>query len=330
MKLSTDSLRELGREVLSREEAGIRSLHRLVEGPEFPAAVELLVSCAGRIVVSGVGKSGIIAQRIAASLRSTGTPADFLHPVEAMHGDLGLVAPGDVGLFCSNSGASEELLRLLPPFQRLAVPIVAATARADSELARAAQVSLVMGPLREAGPIEVVPTTSVTALQVLGDLLVTALYAARGVTASDLAWLHPGGMIGQRLTLTVEDVMRGGRDLPRIAEGASLREAVIEIMEKKLGMTTVVDGEGRLRGVLTDGDLRRAIHRHGRIDPLTVAETMTRRPRTIHRQALVASAVERMERHDPGPITALVVVDEEGRPEGVVHLHDCLRLQRRP
>jgi len=306
----------------------VHSLHRLLEDPAFPRAVHMLLSCRGRVLVSGVGKSGIVARRIAASLRSTATPALFLHPVEAVHGDLGLVDSADVALLLSHSGESAELLRLLPSFQRLSLPVVAVTSREDSPLARAASVSLLVGPLKEAGPLSFVPSTSVTVFEVLGDLLVAALYVSRGVTEKELSWLHPGGVIGRTVVLRVEDVMHVGRDLPRVGEDAQLRDAVLEIMEKKLGMTTVVDADGRLTGVLTDGDLRRVIHQHGRIDSFRVGEVMTRNPRTVDRGSLLVAALARMEENRPGPITSLVVVDSDGRPEGVLHLHDCLRLPR--
>jgi len=322
-----DALRALARQIVEREAAGVRSLSTLVEGAAFPRAVELLSQTEGRVLVVGVGKSGHVAQRIAASFRSTGTPALFLHPVEAMHGDLGLLGPGDVGLFLSKSGGSDELLRLLPSFERLAVPVIGATARSDSPLARAAQVCLDVGPLEEAGPLRAIPSTSVTVFEVLGDLLVAAVYTRRGVTDSDLAWLHPGGLIGQTVSKRVRDLMHRGEAIPRVAEGTPLRETIVEMIAKKLGLTTVVDGEERLLGVVTDGDLRRALHRHERIDPLRAGEVMTREPRTIDPDATIASAVERMERNQPGPITALVVLDAQGRVEGILHLHDCLRVR---
>lgn len=328
MSVDRAGLIRLGKEVLAREEKGVHALHRLLEEPAYPKAVEALLGCRGRILVSGVGKSGIVAMRIAASLRSTGTPAFYLHPVDAMHGDLGLVGPDDVALLLSKSGESAELLRLLPVFQRMPIPIVAVVTRGGSELARQATVCLDLGPVEEAGPLTVVPTVSVTAFQVVGDLLVTALYTVRGITESELAWLHPEGVVGQTVSLRVRDAMHAGSALPMVREDASLREAIVEIMEKRLGMTTVVDSEGRLTGVLTDGDLRRMIHSHDRIDPFRVVDAMSRHPRTIDPDALIAAAVERMENNRPGPITALVVLDDLGRPEGVLHIHDCLRLRR--
>lgn len=325
-RIDLAALLTVAREALTAQEAGLRSLHGLIDAPEFARAIELLLECRGRLLVTGIGKSGLVAQRIAASLRSTGTKAVFLHPTEAVHGDLGLVEPGDVGIFLSKSGESAELLTLLPIFERIPIPYLALTMSGRSRLARGAAVSLVLGPLEEAGPIKLVPTTSATVFSVLGDLLITALYVARGFRAEDLAYLHPGGVIGSQVRTTVGEVMHQGRDLPRVTEDASLRDALVEMIAKKLGLTTVTDEQGRLSGILTDGDIRRIVHKHGRIDGLSVHEVMTRRPRTIAPDALVASAVAAMERNTAGPITSLVVIDQEGRALGVIHLHDCLKL----
>lgn len=316
----------LGREVLKDEIEGLRSLEPMITSPEWARAVELCLGRRGRILVSGVGKSGLVAQRIAASLRSTGTPSVFLHPTDALHGDLGLVDPADVGLFLSKSGETPELLQLAPLFHRISVPFVAIVGEARSQLGLVADVALTLGPLREAGPLRSVPTTSALVFQAVGDLLVTSLYASRGFGEGDLAFLHPGGLIGQNVTRRVSDAMRAGARVPRVAPEASLRAAIVEIIEKKLGMTTVVDADGVLVGILTDGDLRRAMHRHDRVDGLRVAEVMTRDPRTIEAEAFLAAAVERMENNERGPITCLVVADAQRRPVGVLHLHDCLRL----
>lgn len=314
-------------EVLETEIRGLRTLETTFASPIFARVVDLLLHCRGRIVVSGVGKSGLVATRIAASFRSTGTKSVFLHPTEAVHGDLGLVESEDVGLFLSKSGESGELLRLLPAFRRLPLPIVAVTAEPRSTLAREADEALILGPIEEAGPLDVVPTTSSTMFQVLGDALVTCLYAARGFRAEDLAHFHPGGLLGERVTTEVSDVMRRGDELPKVDEAESLRAAVMEMIAKKLGLTTVIDAEGRLVGILTDGDLRRIVHRHGGIDELRVLDVMTRNPKTVERTALLATAVSTMEGNPGGPITSLIVVDAERRPEGVLHLHDCLRLR---
>lgn len=326
MSLGRDELTRLSRRVLDQEEKGIRSLQRVLEDDAYAAVVEMLVSCRGRIIVSGVGKSGIVGQRIASSFRSTGTPSIFIHPVEAMHGDLGLIDPADIGLFLSKSGESAELLHLLPTFKRIPVPLAVVVGNGASQLGRAADECIELGPMEEAGPLALVPTTTVTAFQVVGDLLVTAVYVSRGVTEADLAWLHPGGVIGRKVTVRVSEVMHSGDALPCVRESASLREAIMEMMAKKLGMTTVVDAGGRLCGILTDGDLRRAVHAHDRIDPLSVGQVMTRNPRTVRGEALLAAAVEHMENNPGGPITTLVVPDDEGRPAGVIHLHDCLRI----
>ncbi len=328
MNLDRAALQRLGHELLDREERGVRALRHLVDEEPFARAAGLLAACSGRVLVCGVGKSGNVAQRIAASFRSTGAPALFLHPVEAMHGDLGLIDPSDVALFLSKSGDSDELLRLLPSFERVGVPVIAATARAESPLARMATVSLCVGPVEEAGPLRAVPSTSVTVFEVLGDLLVAAVYTARGITEADLAWLHPGGLLGGMVARRVAELMHTGEEVPSVPVHAPLREAIVEMMEKRLGLTTVVDEGGRLAGILTDGDLRRAVHRHDRIDPLRVGDVMSTGARTIERDASIASAVERMESNRPGPITALIVVDADGRVEGVLHLHDCLRLRR--
>lgn len=318
----------LARAMLEREARGVDGLRRLADDPSFADAVLLLSGARGRVLASGVGKSGLVAQRIAASFRSTGTPSFFLHPVEAVHGDLGLIAPDDVGLFLSKSGESEELLRILPSFERLGVPLVAVTARADAPLARSAAVHLLVGPLEESGPIGSVPSTSVTVFEVLGNLLVAAVYRERGISEQDLAWLHPGGLIGGMVSHRVSALMHTGAAIPRVTPGTCLREAIVEMMAKKLGLTTVVDEAGRLVGLLTDGDVRRAVHAHEKIDPLRVGEVMSRSPRTIDREASIATAVQRMETNQPGPITALIVVDPSGVVEGVLHLHDCLRLRR--
>ena len=312
-------------EALAAEVDAVAALRGLPHSAAFEKAVGVLAQCRGRIVVVGLGKSGLVAQRISASFRSTGTPSVYLHPVEAVHGDLGLVEAGDVGLFFSKSGESTELLRLLPLFKRLDVPLVAVVCQADSSLERAAEVTLGLGPIVEAGPLKMVPTTSLTVSQVAGNLLVIALYAHRGTSEEDLAFLHPGGVIGRQTVHRVADLMHQGEELPRVGEDTPLREALVEMIRKKLGMTTVVDGSGRLCGVLTDGDLKRILHQHGGVDGLKTGDVMTRQPRTIEPDAFVAKAVERMENNPGGSITSLVVIGSDGAPKGVLHLHDCLR-----
>ena len=322
-------LRRWAREILDAQIDGLRALGPLLEGAELERAVAWIEGCRGRILISGVGKSGIVASKFAASLRSTGTPAVYLHPVEAMHGDLGLVGPDDLGLFLSKSGESRELVDLVPTFKKLGVPILSIVTRSSSTLAGLSDLVLDVGPVREAGPIEEVPTTSTTVFLVLGDILTLLVLREKGISREHFALLHPGGVLGQVTTLRVRDVMRTGPAVPRVGEGSSLREALVEMIDKRLGMTTVIDATGQLAGILTDGDIRRILHRFGSIDDLKVLQVMSKQPKTIEEDQLLASAVHRMETNPGGPITSLVVTDERGRPDGVIHLHDCLRLGMR-
>jgi arabinose-5-phosphate isomerase len=314
------------REILDVQIRGLERLSALCESDELRRAVSLICNCRGRVLVVGVGKSGIVASKIAASMRSTGTPSVSLHPVDAVHGDAGLIAPEDLGLFLSKSGESREIVELVPLFKRIGVPILSVVTRTDSALARLSDLVLNVGPVVEAGPIEEVPTTSTTVFQVVGDIVTLLVLWEKGLTRQDFAFLHPGGVLGRLTTLRVSEVMHSGNAVPIVPGDAFLRTALVEMIDKRLGMTTVVDGEGRLTGILTDGDIRRILHRYGSIDDLKVLQVMTRSPKTIDREQLLASAVHRMEANPGGPITSLVVLDADGRPEGVLHLHDCLRL----
>ncbi len=330
--LSPEALRALPPHEVAREVARIESeavaqlAHRL--GPAFDRAVDLLAALRGRLVISGAGKSGLVGVRIAATLSSTGTPSSFLHPADALHGDLGLLRAEDAVLLISKSGDTEELHKLVPILRRLKVPILLITGDPDSTLARQADVVLDHGRPREACPFGIAPTSSATAAAVIGDALAVALLVRRGVTPRDLAFLHPGGVIGRAMTMEVGEVMHQGEAMPRISDTARLGDALGEMISKRLGMTTVVDDRGVLAGILTDGDFKRILLRHPNPLDLEVKEVMSRSPRTIHRQALLAEAVRRMEENEPGPITSLIVVDAEARPLGVVHLHDCLRPPR--
>jgi len=319
-------IRERARSILASTIAGLERLAPLCDAPALGRAVDLLRDCRGRVLVSGVGKSGLVAAKIAASMRSTGTPAVYLHPVDAMHGDVGLIGPEDLGFFLSKSGESRELTDLVPTFKRLGVPIVSLVSRADSTLAGLSDLVLDVGPVGEAGPIQEVPTTSTTVFQVVGDMLTLLVLWEKGLTSEDFAFLHPGGVLGRLTTMRVSEIMHRGDALPRVPGDAGIRDALVEMIDKRLGMTTVVDGEGRLIGILTDGDIRRIIHRYGSIEQLKVLQVMSGNPKTIGGDQLLASAVHRMETNAGGPITSLVVVDAHGRPEGVIHLHDCLRL----
>ncbi len=316
-----DDALDLARRVLRTEAAAILSLvDRL--GKPFERAVGMLYACEGRVIVTGLGKSGIICRKIAATLASTGTSAFFLHPTEAIHGDLGVVRRDDVVVALSYSGETEEILRLLPLAQRLCVPLIAVTGAPGSSLARAADVALDVSVREEACPLGLAPTASTTAIMALGDALAVALFEERGFTADDFALLHPGGALGRRL-LRVEDLMHRDDALPRVPAGASLKDTISEISGKRLGMTTVVDAAGGLIGVITDGDLRRGLERTADIRALVASDLMTRNPKTIARSALAAQALAVMERY---PITSLVVLEDGSqRPVGVIHLHDVLR-----
>jgi len=324
--LTREAVRERALAALAAEERGVASLRGLLAGEAFFAAVRLLHGCRGRILVSGLGKSGLAGQRIAASLRSTGSPALFIHPVEALHGDLGVVDAQDVAILISKSGANPEVLALVPTFRRLGVGMIGVSARRDSALAGAVDILLHLERAEEIAPLPEVPTVSTTLVQVIGDALTVVLCWLKGFSAEDFAFLHPGGILGRQVLLRVGDVMHAGSRVPLVAEETLLADALGVIIEKGLGMTTVVDGRGRLSGVLTDGDFKRILQRHGGdIAGLRAGEVASREPRTIGREALLVAALKAMETNLPGAITTLVVVDAEGRPEGVIHIHDILR-----
>jgi arabinose-5-phosphate isomerase len=316
-------LRDTARRVLEIEAQAILELvPRLDE--RFDRAVELLYAGPGRAVVTGMGKSGIIAQKISATLASTGTPSLFLHPVEAVHGDLGRIVKGDVVLVISYSGDTAEILALVPQVKRLGSPLIAVTGNPRSALAQAADVNLDVSISREACPLGLAPTASTTAALAMGDALSMALIERRGFTVEDFAVLHPGGRIGKKL-LRVEDVMKTGDELPRVSPDAVMKDVLFEMTRKRLGLTTVVDPEGRLLGMISDGDLRRQMERHGyTLLDHTAAECMTRNPVLIGRRELATRALDVMEERK---ITALLVTDGEGRVEGVVHLHDLWKTE---
>jgi len=287
----------------------------------FERAVEMMRACTGRIVVTGIGKSGLVGRKIAATLASTGTPAYFLHPAEGMHGDVGMLARGDIVIALSNSGETNEMLAILPPLKRLGVPIVLLTGNPKSTLARQSDVVLDVSVAEEACPLNLAPTSSTTAALAMGDALAMVLLELRGLRPEDYAALHPAGALGWRALFRVGDLMHTGEAMPTVSERAPLREAIQEMSRKGLGMTIVVGADGRLVGIITDGDLRRLHMRGGSFDTLLAGEAATRGPRTIGADDLAAKALEIME----GKITSLIVVDESQRPRGVIHLHDILR-----
>lgn len=314
---------ERARRVLDVELAGLAAVRARI-GASFDRALDLLLACRGKVVVTGVGKSGLVGRKIAATFASTGTPALFLLASEGSHGDLGVLARGDVLVAASYSGETKELLHLLPLAERLGIPLVVLTGAPTSSLGRAADVALDVSVPEEACPLGLAPTASTTATMAIGDALAVALFEERGFTAEDFALLHPGGALGRRL-LRVEDLMHRDDALPRVAPDASLKDTIAEISGKRLGMTTVVDPVGSLLGVITDGDLRRGLERSTDIRTLVAGDLMTHDPRTIERSALAAQAVAVMER-SPRPITALIVLEDgTRRPVGVIHLHDVLR-----
>jgi arabinose-5-phosphate isomerase len=313
-------VRRLAARVLRLEAEAILGLVGKLD-ERFVRAVDLFRQCAGRVIVTGMGKSGLIGRKIAATLASTGTPAYFLHPAEGVHGDLGMVARGDVVLVLSNSGETDEILAILPPLKRLGVPIVLMTGSPASTLARQCEVVLDVSVPEEACPMNLAPTCSTTAALAVGDALAMALLELRGLRPEDYAALHPRGTLGWRALFRVRDLMRAGDALPVVGEDAPLKDVVAEMTAKGLGMTTVVARDGRLVGVITDGDLRRLLVRGAVPDGLTAAAAATRRPQCIEADELAAKALEMME----GRITSLVVVDEALRPQGVIHLHDILR-----
>lgn len=318
---SGDARLARGRRVLDVEQRALGVLRdRLDDG--FSRALELLLACRGKVVVTGVGKSGIVCRKIAATLASTGTPAFFLHAGEGSHGDVGTLIRGDVLLAVSNSGESEEVLALLPAARRLALALIALSGNRASTLARAADVLLDVSVPEEACPLGLAPTASTAAMMALGDALAIALLEERGFSTEDFALLHPAGALGRRL-LRVDDVMHRGADVPLVAEQASLKDAIVEMSSKRLGVTGVVDGAGALLGVITDGDLRRGLERAADIRDLTARDLMTRAPKTIASDALAAEAVAVMERH---AITSLFILTADSRRvQGIIHLHDLLR-----
>lgn len=311
----------LGRAVLELEAESVAALAGRL-GREFTAACHLLLGCRGRIVVTGMGKSGHIASKIAATLASTGSPAFFVHPGEASHGDLGMITRDDVVLALSNSGETAELLTILPLIKRLGVPLVALTGRPGSTLAQAADANLDVSVAKEACPLGLAPTSSTTAALAMGDALAVALLESRGFTSDDFARSHPSGTLGRRLLLRVDDLIHTGSDMPRVAPGTPLPQALMEMTRKGLGMTVIAGDDGVVAGIFTDGDLRRALDRDIDLRQVTVDEVMSRKPRSIAMGALAAEALESMQTNR---INALLVLDADGSLSGIVSMHDLLR-----
>lgn len=318
---SEGALLASARRTLDVEIEGLTALRERLDGA-FAAACHVCLGCVGRVVVTGMGKSGHVARKIAATLSSTGTPAFFLHPGEAGHGDIGMLTRGDVLLALSNSGETVEVLGLLPYVKRLALPLIGMTGNPDSTLARAADVHLNAGVAAEACPHNLAPTASTTATLAMGDALAVALLEARGFSADDFARSHPGGSLGRRLLMRVEDVMRRGEALPRVLPTAPLAEGLLEMTRKGLGLTAVLDEQERVIGVFTDGDLRRVVDRRIDVHSASMSQVMTRGGRVIEPRELASAAAQLMERHR---VTALLVVDSERRLIGALNVHDLMR-----
>ncbi|MBN9231348.1 MAG: KpsF/GutQ family sugar-phosphate isomerase [Legionella sp.] len=311
----------LGLAVIETEAQAVFELTQRID-ENFAKACELLLACRGRIVVTGMGKSGHIAGKIAATLSSTGSPSFFVHPGEASHGDLGMITRQDTVIAISNSGNTAEIVTLLPLLKRLEIPLITLTGNAQSLLAQAANVNLDVSVRQEACPLGLAPTTSTTVALVMGDALAIALLQARGFSEEDFALSHPGGALGRRLLLKIDEIWHGGDELPLINENATVSEALIEVTNKKLGMTCVVDNRGLLVGVYTDGDIRRTLTRECNINSTPLKEVMTRDACTVYPGMLAAEALALMQKHS---ITSLIVTTKDHRPHAVLHLHDLLK-----
>ena len=316
-------------DILSRArrviEEEVRGIERLKEslGEDFLRAVELILNCEGKVIVTGIGKSGHVGRKIASTFASTGTPAHFLHPSEALHGDLGVIDRGDVVIAISNSGESAEVVQVLPYIRMLGNPLIAITNRKNSTLAKYSDVHLFLNIDREACPLQLAPTTSSTATLVLGDALAMTVLELKGFTEKDFALRHPGGSLGRRLRL-VRDLYHTGEELPVVREDTPMGEVVLEISSKGFGATAVVDDSGKLVGIITDGDLRRFVKGGGDLNRSVARDVMTLNPKTTKAEEMALEALRRMEEHK---ITVLIAVDEENKPEGIIHLHDILRAE---
>lgn len=315
---------EQAKEVLRMEAEAINALIPRI-GDGFVAAVEMILGCEGRVVVTGMGKSGLIGQKIAATMASTGTPAFFLHPAEGIHGDLGMVTVKDIVIALSNSGETDEVINILPVIKRIGAKIIAMTGRAESTLAENADVFLDVAVEREACPLGLAPTASTTAALALGDALAVALLSKRNFTPEEFALFHPGGSLGRKLLLTVEKVMHRGEENPVITSDKTLKEALFMITDKGLGACSVIDETGILVGIITDGDIRRSLEKGYDVLSRPFTEMMTHTPKTITPEKLAAQALQIMENNKPRPITVLPVIDNNKKPVGMLHITDLLK-----
>jgi arabinose-5-phosphate isomerase len=315
-------VKEQAKKVLRIEADAIHELINRIDDT-LVDAIDIIFSCTGRVVVTGMGKSGLIGKKIAATLASTGTPALFLHPAEGVHGDIGMVTKGDAVMTISNSGETDEIIQILPVLKRLGIKLIALTGNVQSTLAKASNVILNVSVKEEACPIGLIPTASTTAALAMGDALAVALLRKRGFKEEDFAFFHPGGLLGRRLLLTAGELMHGGDSIPSVHMQSYMKDAIIEISCKRLGMAAVIDSDHNMRGIITDGDLRRGLEKWGeKFLSLMVEDVFTHDPKTISKNTLAVKALSIMENYS---ITSLIIVDKENKIEGVVHLHDILK-----
>ena len=319
--VNSEQLKKLGLAGIDTELASVQALRPRIND-DFARACELMLACTGRVVVTGMGKSGHIAGKIAATLASTGTPAFFVHPGEASHGDLGMITPKDVVLALSNSGETHEILTIVPIIKRFGVPLISMTGKPGSSLAREATINLDISVNKDACPLGLAPTSSTTVSLVMGDALAVALLEARGFTEQDFALSHPGGSLGRRLLLHVADIMHSGDSIPKVNADASLRDALLEMTRKNLGMTAIVDDDNKVLGIYTDGDLRRTLDKNTDIHSAGISEVMTCGGKTTSANKLAAEVLKMMEDHK---INAMLVVDDDNRLIGALNMHDLLR-----
>jgi arabinose-5-phosphate isomerase len=314
-------IKEKAKEVIRKEAKAVLDLEKKID-EQFKKAVELILKCKGRVIVTGMGKSGIIGKKIAATLTSTGTPAFFLHPTEGTHGDVGMVRKNDVVIAISKSGGTDEVYQLIPLFKRVGVPIITFTGTPKSPLAEKSDVVIDVSVDEEACPYNLIPTSSTTATLVMGDALAIALLEERHFSSEDFALLHPGGQLGRKLLLKVSDIMHIGDEIPMVSEETNMKEVILEMTSKRLGTTTVVNEKGELMGIFTDGDLRRLVERTDEIFNLKAKQAMTKNPKTIDSDELAAKALNLMESYC---ITSLIITNGKKEPIGIVHLHDILK-----
>ncbi len=316
-----ENICDLAKAVIAIQTEAIQALTDRIN-PDFVRACQYLIECKGHIIVTGIGKSGHIARKIAATLASTGSPAFFVHPGEAKHGDMGMIQQNDAILAVSNSGETEEILILLPFIKRLNIPLITLTGKPNSTLATAANININVSVHKEACPLGLAPTSSTTAALVMGDALAIALLHKRGFTTEDFALSHPGGSLGRKLLLKVNEIMHKETSVPKVDADAFLKTALMEMTQKKLGMTTIIHADGKLAGVFTDGDVRRAFDNEADVHKTRIDQVMSKNPKVIHPNMLAAEALKIMETYK---ITALIVTNEDQHPVGVLHLHDILR-----